>query len=182
MAELESQTDNIEEQCVRLKENTSQMREISKDLQQVTKPIASIEETLDDAAKKMGDMTDDPFYRMQKNEFAKHITNAIAAHENWLGNLQKMVESQMIIPLQSNAAKCGFGHFYYSMTPKNPEIKEIWIGIGDKHKKFHQYGSDVVDAIMSGNYTKAQSLYEEVDRYSDELLADLKKMKAIAEA
>jgi len=182
MAELESQTDNIEEQCVRLKENTSQMRDISKDLQQVTKPIASIEETLDDAAKKMGDMTDDPFYRMQKNEFAKHIANAIAAHENWLSNLQKMVESQTIIPLQSNAAKCGFGHFYYSMTPKHPEIKTIWVGIGDKHKKFHQYGSDVVDAIMSGNYTKAQSLYEEADRYSDELLADLKKMKAIAEA
>jgi len=181
MAELESQTDNIEEQCVRLKDNTNQMREISKELQQVTKPIASIEETLDDAAKKMGDMTDDPFYRMQKAEFAKHITNAIAAHENWLGNLQKMVESQTIIPLQSNAAKCGFGHFYYSMTPKHPGIKEIWVGIGDKHKKFHQYGSDAIDAIMSGNYAKAQGLYEEADRYSEELLADLKKMKAIAE-
>ena len=181
MAELESQTDNIEEQCIRLKDNTSQMREISKNLQQVTKPITSIEETLDDAAKKMGTMTDDPFYRMQRDEFAKHITNAIAAHENWLSNLQKMVESQSIIPLQLNAAKCGFGHFYYSMTPKHPGIREIWVGLEEKHKRFHKYGSDAVDAIMAGNYSKANQLYEEADRYSVELLDDLKKMKAMAE-
>ena len=182
MAELESQTDNIEEQCSRLKENTSQMREISKELQQVTKPIASIEETLDDAAKKMGDMTDDPFYRMQYVDFAKHIGNAIAAHENWLNNLKRMVDAQMIIPLQQNSAKCGFGHFYYSMTPKTPEIKDIWLAIGEKHKKFHQYGSDVVEAIMANNFGRAESLYEEADQYSNELLEDLKKMKAIAES
>ena len=182
MAELESQTDNIEEQCSRLKENTSQMREISKELQQVTKPIASIEETLDDAAKKMGDMTDDPFYRMQYVDFAKHIGNAIAAHENWLNNLKRMVDAQMIIPLQQNSAKCGFGQFYYSMTPKTPEIKDIWLAIGEKHKKFHQYGSDVVEAIMANNFGRAESLYEEADQYSNELLEDLKKMKAIAES
>lgn len=182
MAELESQTDNIEEQCRALKENTSQMRNISKDLQAKTAPIADIEKTLDEGAKVMGDMTDDPFFRMEYKVFAQHISTAIAAHENWLANLKEMVDSKSILPLQLNSSKCGFGHFYYSMTPKTPAIREIWSGLEAKHTKFHTYGKDVIDAIMRNDFSKARSLYEEADRYSDELIGDLKKMRAIAES
>lgn len=181
MAELESQTDNIGEQCRALKENTTQMRSISKDLQLKTAPIADIEKTLDEGAKVMGDMTDDPFFRMEYKVFAQHITTAIAAHENWLNNLKAMVDSESILPLQLNSSKCGFGHFYYSMTPKTPELKVIWTGLEEKHKKFHTYGKDVMDSIMRNDFSKAKSLYEEADRYSDELIGDLKKLKAIAE-
>ena len=181
MAELESQTDNIGEQCRALKENTSQMRSISKDLQAKTDPIADIEKTLDEGAKVMGDMTDDPFFRMEYKVFAQHIATAIGAHENWLVNLKEMVDSESILPLQLNSSKCGFGHFYYSMTPKTPAIREIWSGLEAKHTKFHTYGKDVIDAIMRNDFSKARSLYEEADRYSDELIGDLKKMKAIAE-
>ena len=181
MAELESQTDSIGEQCRALKDNTSQVKAICKDLQKKTAPIADIEKTLDEAAKVMGDMTDDPFFRMEYSVFAQHISTAIAAHENWLANLQKMVETETILPLQLNSAKCGFGHFYYSMTPKTPEIKEIWIALETKHKKFHTYGKDVIDAIMRNDFSTAKKLYEEADRYSDELIGDLKRMKTIAE-
>ena len=182
MAELESQTDSIGEQCRALKENTSQMRSISKDLQEKTAPIADIEKTLDEGAKVMGDMTDDPFYRMQQKEFAKHITTAIGAHENWLANLKAMVDSESILPIQLNASKCGFGHFYYSMTPKNPALKEIWMGLETKHVKFHTYGKDVIDALMKNDNQTAKKLYEEADQYSNDLIGDLKKMKAIAES
>ena len=182
MAELESQTDSIGEQCRALKENTSQMRSISKDLQEKTAPIADIEKTLDEGAKVMGDMTDDPFYRMQQKEFAKHITTAISAHENWLANLKAMVDSESILPIQLNASKCGFGHFYYSMTPKNPALKEIWMGLETKHVKFHTYGKDVIDALMKNDIQTAKKLYEEADQYSNDLIGDLKKMKAIAES
>ena len=181
MAELESQTDSIGVQCKALKDNTSSMRTICKDLQAKTAPIADIEKTLDEGAKVMGDMTDDPFFRMEYKVFAQHIATAIAAHEGWLANLKAMVESESILPLQLNSAKCGFGHFYYSMTPKTPEIKEIWTDLEAKHKKFHTYGKDVMDAIMRNDFSKARSVYEEADRYSNELIGDLKKMKAIAE-
>ena len=103
MAELEAQTDSIEEQCGHLKDNTSQMRTISKDLQKVTAPIADIEKTLDDAAKQMGKMTDDVFYRMQQKDFARMIGNAIVAHENWLANLKEMVDTKSVLPIQLKA-------------------------------------------------------------------------------
>lgn len=182
MAELESQTDSIEEQCRALKDNTSQMRNISTDLQKVTEPIAGIEVTLDEAAKVMGNMTDDPFYRMQQKEFAQHIGKAIQAHEGWLANLKAMVDSESILPLQLNASKCGFGHFYYSMTPKNPALKETWKGLEAKHVKFHSYGKEVIDALMKNNVAAARKSYEEADAYSHELINDLKTLKSIAES
>ena len=182
MAELETQTDNIGEQCRALKENTNDMRAICKDLQTKTAPIADIEKTLDESAKVMGDMTDDPFFRMEYKVFAQHITTAIAAHENWLKNLKAMVDSESILPLQLNSAKCGFGHFYYSMTPKTPELKEIWVSLEAKHVKFHGYGKNVMDALMKNDVATARKLYEDADRYSEELINDLKQLKAIADA
>ena len=93
-----------------------------------------------------------------------------------------MVDSASILPLQLNAAKCGFGHFYYSMTPKNPALKDIWTGLEAKHVKFHGYGKDVIDALMKDDVATARKLYEEADHYSEELISDLKKLKAIAES
>lgn len=182
MAELETQATSIEEQCDELKENTNYMRDVCKDLQEVTKPISQIETTLDAAARKMGKMTDDPFFRMEKIEFAKYVTTAINAHKTWLANLKRMVDERTVLPLQLDASKCGFGHFYYAMTPKTPEIRPIWDALEAKHKKFHGYGSDATKALFAQDYSKAEQLYKEVENYSKELIADLEQMKKIAES
>lgn len=182
MTELETQTTNIEAQCDELKDNTGYLRDDCKKLQDVTQPISQIEATLDNAARKMGKMTDDPFFRMEKSEFAKYVTSAIQAHKTWLGNLKRMVEERMVLPLQLDASKCGFGHFYYAMTPKTPEIRPIWDALEAKHKKFHGYGSDVTKALFAEDYSKAEQLYNEAENYSKELIADLEKMKKIAES
>ena len=182
MAELETQATSIEEQCDELKENTNYMRDVCKDLQEVTKPISQIETTLDAAARKMGKMTDDPFFRMEKIEFAKYVTTAINAHKTWLANLKRMVDERTVLPLQLDASKCGFGHFYYAMTPKTPEIRPIWDALEAKHKKFHGYGSDATKALFAQDYSKAEQLYKEAENYSKELIADLEQMKKIAES
>lgn len=181
MAELETQSASIEEQCDELKKNASYMRDVCKDLQDVTKPISQIEKTLDDAARRMGKMTDDPFFRMRKTEFARYVTNAIDAHKAWLENLKRMVDERTVLPLQLDFAKCGFGHFYYAMTPKTPEIRPIWDALEAKHKKFHSYGSEVTKALFAQDYAKADQMYKEAENYSKELLADLESMKRIAE-
>lgn len=181
MTQLEAQAVSIEEECDQLREDTGHMREISKQLQAVTEPIEAIEKLLDDAAKKMGAMTDDAFFRLERLEFAKYIANAITAHQNWLSNLKRIVEERTILPLQLDASKCGFGHFYYAMTPKTPEIRPIWDALGPKHKKFHGYGSDIIKALFAEDYGKAEQLYKEAEKYSKELISDLEKMKRIAE-
>lgn len=180
MNEMEAQAENIKCQCNELTESISDLQSISSDLKESTKPVIRIEKVLDEAAKQMGDMTDDAFFRMEYKEFVGYMDRAIAAHQAWLENLKRMVKEQTIIPLQFDAAKCGFGHFYYSMTPKTPEIREIWKMVEGKHKKFHELGKAAKEAIMNEDYVTAEKKYDEANSYSKELIAEFKQMKDIA--
>ncbi len=180
MNEMEAQASSIKEQCVELEESSDKLQEISGDLKKATKPVIKIEKVLSEATKQMGDMTDDPFFRMEYAEFVKYMDRAIEAHQVWLSNLKRMAEEQTIVPLQFDAAKCGFGHFYYSMTPKTPEIREIWTKVDAKHKKFHEFGKAVQKAVMDEEYSLANQKYQEAESYSKELISDFKQMREIA--
>ena len=181
MNEMEAQAANIREQCVELEEGVGRLQVISSDVKAATKPVVRIEKVLDETAKQLGDMTDDAFFRMEYVEFMKYMDRAIAAHTGWLENLKRMVDEQTIVPMQFDASKCGFGHFYYSMTPKTQEIRKIWVALEGKHKKFHEFGKSVRSAIMDGNYSVAAQKYKEAESYSKELLGDFKEMKSIAQ-
>ena len=180
MVEMESQAANIKDQCVNLESDTGSLRSTSDKLKTATKPVVAIEEVLSQATKQLGEMTDDAFFRMEYKEFAGYMDRAIAAHKAWVTNLSNMVKEKEVLPIQLNAAKCGFGHFYYSMTPKTPELNKIWIMVEEKHKKLHGYGNHVIKALMAENYMEAEKNCEEAISFSKVLIADLEEMKKIA--
>ncbi len=180
MIEMEAQTVNIKEQCHNLEGNTQALRSSSEKLKAATKPVVTIEQVLSEATKQLGDMTDDAFFRMEYTEFVDYMDTAIQAHKAWLQNLTEMVKNKEIWPIQLNSKKCGFGHFYYSMTPKTPEINKIWKTVADKHQKLHDYGNHVLKSLMDENYTEAQKYCNEAIDYSKVLIADLEEMKKIA--
>ena len=180
MVEMETQAVSIKEQCQNLEENTQALRVASDKLKVATKPVVVIEGVLSEATKQLGDMTDDAFFRMEYAEFVKYMDTAIDAHKAWLKNLAKMVEAKEVLPIQLNSKKCGFGHFYYSMTPKTPEINEIWKTVADKHKKLHDFGNHVLKALMAEDYAQAAKSCKEAEDYSKVLIADLEAMKKIA--
>ena len=180
MNELETQASLIKNQCSELDKNMTELKGFSIYIKDATKPVEKIEKILSDSTKVMGKMTDDAFFRMEYLEFAKYMDKAISAHQTWLSNLKRMVDEQTIVPLQFDSTKCGFGHFYYSMTPKTPEIRAIWTQVESKHKKFHEYGSEVRKLIMNQDYSAAKQKYTEAANYSKELLADFEEMKKIA--
>ena len=170
MAEMENQ----------LRDSTEFMSNVSQDLIKAVEPVVGIEKTLDDAAKQMGVMTEDAFFHLENAEFAQYVNNAITAHRTWLNNLQDMVRKRTVLPLQLNSSKCGFGHFYYALTPQIPEVLPIWNALGEKHKRFHQYGSDVIQAIRNEQYSLAEQLCAEAQQYSTGLIADMEKMLQLA--
>lgn len=180
MAEMESQAVNIKEQCVNLENSAGQLQSSSDKLKAATKPVVNIEDVLSQATKQLGEMTDDAFFRMEYEEFAGYMDRAITAHKAWLENLSNMVNAKEILPIQLNAAKCGFGHFYYSMTPKTPEINVIWKQLEEKHKKLHGYGNHVIKALNDENYAEAKKYCDEAMDYSKVLITDLEEMKKIA--
>lgn len=177
--EISSSMTEMENQ---LRDSTSFMRDVNIDLRKAIEPVKGIEKALDSAAKQMGNMTRDAFFRLHRTEFAKYIGSAITAHQTWLANLRKMVTEKTIIPLQLNDKKCGFGHFYYAITPEIKEIQAIWDALGEKHKKFHGYGSSVIHALLDGNSAHAESLYMEAENYSRELISDLRKIQQYMES
>lgn len=166
MAEMENQIRN----------NTVVMRDVSVSLQKAAEPVEEIEKILDGAVRQMGSMAEDAFYHLERREFAQYLNNAIKAHRTWLGNLRKMVGKREIIPLQLDSSKCGFGHFYYAMKPDIPGAEPIWEGLGAKHQRFHRFGAEVIAALQSGDYMKAESIYREAENYSGDLIRDMEKI------
>lgn len=169
MAEMENQ----------LRNSTDFMREIGNELMKATEPVVEIEETLDSAVKQMGQMSKDAFYHLENHEFCQYVRNAITAHRGWIANLQKMVKERVVVPLQLDSNKCGFGHFYSSITPNIPEVRGIWDGLGEKHQKFHRFGSDAIHALFEENYGKAEQVCREAEEYSRELISDMEKILQI---
>ncbi|MDE7223437.1 MAG: CZB domain-containing protein, partial [Acetatifactor sp.] len=175
--EISSSMTEMENQ---LRDSTEFMSTVSQDLLKAVEPVVGIEKTLDDAAKQMGAMTDDAFFHLENEEFSQYVSSAITAHRTWLSNLQDMVKKRTVLPLQLNSSKCGFGHFYYALTPNIPEVLPIWNALGEKHKKFHQYGADVIQAIKREQYGLAEQLCTEAQQYSTGLIADMEKMLQLA--
>lgn len=175
--ELESRSADIDSQCSVLHENTDKLREQGKNINNIAAPLASIETTLDESAKMMGNMSQDAFYKLEDKNFVVYIEKAITAHKTWLGNLGRIVKERTILPLQINDRKCGFGHFYYAMTPSNPEVLKIWKELGEKHKKFHSYGKQAIDALFDEDYSRAEKVYQEASQYSNTLIQDLENIK-----
>lgn len=175
--EISSSMTEMENQIV---SSTNFMRQVGQDLRQAAEPVVKIEKTLDDTVKQMGEMTKDAFFHLENKEFAQYMSSAISAHHTWLGNLKKMVDGRKIIPLQLDSSKCGFGHFYYAMTPQIPGVLPIWDGLGAKHQKFHQFGSAVMNAISCENYGEAEQIYRKAEQYSKELIADMQKILQLA--
>ena len=154
MTEMENAAGDIQNQCEKMKENAAGMNSV----------IATLQ---------------DAFMSLKKQEYLGYIENAITAHEKWLENLKQMVESRSIAPLQLDASKCGFGHFYYAMPPYIPEIAELWKGLEEKHKNFHACGAQVREALLEQDYETAEKVCAEAEEYSKDLLADLTQIKKV---
>ena len=177
--ELESRSSDINGQCGVLHEDTGHLRDHSKNIDGIAKPLGTIETTLDESVKVMGAMTKDTFYRLEDQNFAGYIEKAITAHRNWLGNLERIVRERTILPLQIDDRKCGFGHFYYAVAPTKPEVLKLWKELGGKHKKFHAYGKQAMDALFEGDYDKAEKVCREAGQYSGTLIRDLEQIKNV---
>ncbi len=179
MIELEDRAANIDQQCSVLQGDTASLKQHGQDIDRIVSPLQSIEKTLDDSAKVMGTMAADPFYQLERKDFIEHIDNAISAHKNWLDNLGRIVNEKTILPLQIDDKKCGFGHFYHAINPTSPNIQAVWKPLGEKHKKFHSYGKQAIDALFAQDFDKAQSIYREASQYSETLIHDLEQIKKL---
>ena len=169
---LETQVSCIEDQCGNLSNDAELLTVINGNLKGSVEPLTQVETGMDNVAKVIGEMSRDAFYRMDNAVFDAYVQKAMEAHRAWLETLHTMVTEKNVLTLQFDDTKCGFGHFYYSMHPENPAIAPAWNALAEKHRRFHGYGKEVQQALFDENAERAEEIYLEAEKCSNELQND----------
>jgi len=185
--EMFSSSTNVEQMVRSLKEESDGLdqdaellREISGNLHDTIKPVKTMEAELDNSLKHIGTMAKDTFYQVDNDIFIHSVEGAVQAHTAWLATLGRIKDNRIILPLQTDEHKCGFGHFYYSFKPGDSDILNIWNGLDSKHRTFHGYGKDVIAQVQRQQYDEAEKTYQKAKALSVDLISDFEKIIALA--
>ncbi|HHV95180.1 MAG TPA: hypothetical protein GXX37_01680 [Clostridiaceae bacterium] len=156
LEEFTNSISNITDLSENMYNYSEAMETTAKDLNELAEAISSLEDTIDNAAKKTGEIIKDRFYSIPNEKFNEFIKSVIKNHKNWLSQLESMVNTMEVQPLQLDDHKCSFGHFYHSVKPSHPEISSIWESINELHHNFHKSGSIVIKHIEENNKEEAE--------------------------
>lgn len=80
-------------------------------------------------------------------------------------------------PLQLDGHKCGFGHFYYAIDPKEASIKKIWDSIGEEHLKLHSMGHNVKERVKVGDEKGAREALNNTKDFSKKIIKSLELIR-----
>lgn len=180
MNEVESHAHRLDEQVYAMSRDAQHLNDVSLSIGEVVKPMVDIEEKLSDTNKELGRLATDPFYMPSNKVFNNAVKNAITAHKNWLSALDKMITDGKAQPIQTDDHRCAFGHFYYSVNLKNPELLKIWANIQDKHKQFHANGGQAIMSLKKGNTAVAREYYNKAANISVHLIQDFENLVVVA--
>lgn len=181
MNELDNQMQHVSGECQLLHSNTDSLQISNRSILELVEPAKMIEKHLEESTKIMGSMVQDAFYMLDNQVLLNCLNSAIDAHLSWLNTLQEMAQSGTLKVLQTDCTKCGLGHFYYAFKPVNPQIVDIWKGLEEKHKIFHSYGAEMINAIQSERSTDLLQIYEKAEICSKDLISDFQMMIQIIE-
>lgn len=138
--------------------------------------IIHIDDELSDLSKKMYQELLRTKRSITNEELSEIIKKAITAHKDWISNLKRMVDRMEVSPIQTNAKKCAFGHFYYVIDIGNPKISQDWKSIDSYHQKFHACGDTVLRCIRNKDADGAKKAYEESLALFEKVLEILNKI------
>lgn len=156
---------------------TKSLEMLNNDLMvKIIKPIRMLEEKLDESTAIIGQMNGDRFYMLENKVFADSMEGAVKAHRAWVNTLKTIVEGKEMVPLQSNPRKCGFGHFYYAISPKKKDIVAIWNSVEKPHNELHRLGEEAEMMLKRGEILSLDSLYQRAQQLSETLIGKFMEM------
>lgn len=139
--------------------------------------IGKIEDDISSLAMLSNEIFDENNFKMDNEAFIKVMENSITAHINWVNTLKTMAEKMEIKPLQTDGHKCGFGHFYDSVKPREKNVRSTWDKIDSVHLELHKIGHVVIDNIKSNDKVKAISNTKRAEELSLNIIGMLKDIK-----
>lgn len=140
---------------------------------QMVKTISKIDSELSEIIKDQMQTLNNSTHPITQNDLLSELENAKKAHRGWLEKLTNMAKTMEIVPIQTDSAKCAFGHFYHAFDIKHPDLIEDWKAIENLHMNFHQTGSKVINAIGIGDKKNIELLIDEAENFSKRLFVTL---------
>lgn len=176
--EISITMNSIEESASRVNNISDDIYTYSKKSEDLSYKINGLEDKVAGLAKLSGDIALYDYFKISNKEFIGILDKAVASHKAWVNDLVNMTSSMKIIPIQSDGHKCGFGHFYHSVKPKNPEVKEVWEKIDSIHNELHLLGDKATGCINKGDGTKAREYSDRAVNISKTIISMLDEMKS----
>lgn len=133
--------------------------------------ICKVDDTLSSITEKLFENLGQSGAVISNDEVKTILENAKKAHMAWLDRLNDMVAAGKEQSIQTNAARCAFGHYYQALEVKNARIKSEWNQIGTLHTAFHKAGDTVLRALERGDIDSARGMCREAEEMSGRLLA-----------
>lgn len=137
------------------------------------KLISRIDEDLSGIVREMTVSLIGGIHAISNEDLINNLRKAKEAHSNWLKNLKRIVDEMKVYPIQTDAKRCAFGHFYHSLQINHPDLVSEWQAIDGVHNKFHSMGSAVLTAVRNNDAGQARNLLEQAQQLSEQIFAHL---------
>lgn len=156
-----------------LLEMTKSVEDSSKNTAEFASQVSDMDSKFSNLAREMFEGLETGENALSNDEFIEIIEKAKKAHMDWLLRLKQMAEGGQIVPIQTNAEKCAFGHFCHALRVEHPQLRQVWNEINEKHQLFHGIGDDVIKAIKNSDESLIQGRVHDASALSNELISEL---------
>lgn len=180
LQEVTASMNTISRDAQGVSQQAAQLEKVGEDVAQMAVAMGDIEANIESIANAGGEVAQDSFYRLSNDDFIASVESAIAAHLNWMKNLNQMVASMQLTPLQTDEHKCGFGHFYYSVRPSAQSIAPLWLEVEGLHSQLHRQGETVMELIRRNDQVAAKQAAQATEELSQRVIAILQQMTEAA--
>lgn len=174
MEQCSRDAEEVTELTVTVSQLADESRMVSEEMQQIDEMITSSTNNLYQGLN-MG------ITMLTNGELIEVLQAARKAHQDWAVKVTQMKDKMKLLPLQLDANKCAFGHFYNAITMRHPKLTTIWNKLSAVHQKYHLLGRKVMETIEREDTEGAEKYCQEAVKMSGEILGMLDQMIELVE-
>lgn len=170
LTECSTTLDTINTDVQNVADSTQQLESVSGSLNEMSGAMKQLEEKINGLTHSSGKLANSKQFGLLNADFTQTVEDAIKAHTAWMSTLKSMTDHMDVTPLQTDDHKCGFGHFYYAVTPSSDKVITIWKSIETYHHALHKTGSTVIKCIEQSDHHGAFTQTQTADNLSKQII------------
>ena len=163
MGSVSADSEKMNDMADRLYENANQATEQSAKVSEIDSDMSKITIELVNTM----NMGTSP---ISNDDLLMILEDAIKGHKIWIDKLEQIAENGKLKPIQDDANRCEFGHYYNAIKINNEKIKEEWNSIDSIHQKLHEKAHEMEEAIENEDTHGIRQIYDEAKDLSQQII------------